>query len=351
VGVGSWVREKVVGDRLYGENERLLTSGEEKLIRNVFQTAQLPRMSWIRIRDGLSPTGTAITIRDDNDYSIMVGPDLYDGDMSKAGRATLIHEMTHVWQWYHGYLTKAHALSAHAHAGIRRKLGYYDDLYDYNIFTDTWDDMGFEGQAQLVEEWFWDGLHGNGNWDRHGEDEDKRFCFIKRVLYDDDASARKLNIHQLCQKSVYDVPETPTGPQHISQQDDSFVRIPGDMLFDFNQPLPGHFELKPGADTALKRAATTILQGASATRRFRRLMINGHTDSKGDAQYNMALSERRAEAVARWFSSSGSIPRSVITVQGFGLSQPIAPNKKRDGSDNPAGRAQNRRVELYVINS
>ena len=346
----NWLREKIMGGKLYGDNERLLTSGEEKLIRDVFKRASLPPMSWIRIRDGLSPTGTAITIRDGNDFSIMVGPTLFDGDLSTDSRSTLVHEMTHVWQWHHGMLTKAHALTAHAHAGIRRKAGYYDDLYDYNIFTDTWEDMGFEGQAQLVEDWFVDGIKPLGKWDRHEEDEDMRFCFIKRVIYDDDASARKLNIYQLCEKSVIDIQEASPAP-HINQSDDSLVQIPGDLLFDFNQPPPGRFDLKPGADTALKQAATTILRSASATRRQSRVLINGHTDSKGDASYNMDLSVRRAEAVARWFSSNGYLPRSVISVQGFGLSQPVAPNKKRDGSDDPVGRAKNRRVEIYVTNT
>jgi outer membrane protein OmpA-like peptidoglycan-associated protein len=340
-GASKWVQNKL-GGSLYGPRDRLLTWAEENLIRTVFQNATLPRMSQIFIRDGLSPTGTPITIRDGDDYSIMVGPYLFDNDVADKDPSTLAHEMTHVWQWYHGTLSKAHALTAHTHAGIRRKLGYYDALYDYDILADTWDDMGFEGQAQLVEDWFSAGMGG--------EDKDKRYCFVKRVLYDGDAGARKQSIHQLCEKAVIDLPPEPI-PQRITSNDDSFVRIPGDVLFDFDKPLPGHFDLKAGADVALRQVATTILKSASATRRLNRVFINGHTDSKGGPAYNQPLSERRAEAVARWFSSHPpGIPRSVITVQGFGQSQPVAPNNKPDGSDDPVGRAKNRRVDIYIRN-
>ncbi len=76
--------------------------------------------------------------------------------------------------------------------------------------------------------------------------------------------------------------------------------------------------------------------------------IAGFTDSKGKAAYNKTLSKRRAEAVANYLVSKG-INRSRMKVVGYGKEKPIAPNKNADGSDNPEGRAKNRRTEIVII--
>jgi OOP family OmpA-OmpF porin len=67
--------------------------------------------------------------------------------------------------------------------------------------------------------------------------------------------------------------------------------------------------------------------------------VEGYTDSVGDADYNMGLSQRRAESVSNYLSSHGVSP-SRLHPKGFGESQPIADN----GTDD--GRELNRRVEL-----
>jgi OOP family OmpA-OmpF porin len=77
------------------------------------------------------------------------------------------------------------------------------------------------------------------------------------------------------------------------------------------------------------------------------IRLEGHTDSKGSASYNQRLSQQRADAVKRYLTQHG-IDASRMTTQGFGESQPIAPNTNPDGSDNPDGRAKNRRTELEV---
>src|SRR3712207_8320736 len=57
---------------------------------------------------------------------------------------------------------------------------------------------------------------------------------------------------------------------------------------------------------------------------------------------NMSLSQKRAEAVAQWFFRRGHLKPSMVSAEGFGKANPIAPNTS------PAGRAKNRRVEIYL---
>lgn len=76
--------------------------------------------------------------------------------------------------------------------------------------------------------------------------------------------------------------------------------------------------------------------------------IEGHTDSIGSASYNLDLSQRRAQSVKRYLVEHGIDPGR-LTTEGYGETKPVAPNNNPDGSDNPAGRAKNRRVELHVV--
>jgi outer membrane protein OmpA-like peptidoglycan-associated protein len=69
--------------------------------------------------------------------------------------------------------------------------------------------------------------------------------------------------------------------------------------------------------------------------------VYGHTDSTGDDTYNYNLSQRRALAVANYLSSQGVDSRR-FAVTGFGETRPVADNSS------PAGRAQNRRVEIQL---
>ena len=76
--------------------------------------------------------------------------------------------------------------------------------------------------------------------------------------------------------------------------------------------------------------------------------IGSHTDSKGTDSYNEKLSQRRAESVVNYLIENG-IDKSRLRAKGYGESVPIAPNVNEDGSDNPIGRAKNRRTEFRVI--
>jgi len=70
--------------------------------------------------------------------------------------------------------------------------------------------------------------------------------------------------------------------------------------------------------------------------------VQGFTDKTGGAEYNAALSERRAEAVARYLTTEHKIPVRSISMLGEGYAAPIADDKTRDG------RKQNRRVEVRL---
>ncbi len=76
--------------------------------------------------------------------------------------------------------------------------------------------------------------------------------------------------------------------------------------------------------------------------------ISSHTDSKGTEEYNMELSQKRAESVVNYLISKGISPDR-LKAKGYGESQPIAPNTFPDGRDNPEGRQKNRRTEFRVI--
>jgi outer membrane protein OmpA-like peptidoglycan-associated protein len=104
-----------------------------------------------------------------------------------------------------------------------------------------------------------------------------------------------------------------------------------DVLFD-----TGSATLKPATREKLARVAGILLSQPEL-----KLQIEGHTDSVGEEFYNQRLSENRAASVRAYLVSQG-IASSAVGTAGFGESQPVASN------DTPAGRQQNRRVELIV---
>lgn len=108
----------------------------------------------------------------------------------------------------------------------------------------------------------------------------------------------------------------------------------------------GEAELNQTATQKLIEIAETIRQHDKII-----VFINGYTDNKGKQSYNLRLSEARAEAVKQWLVSNQGILENIIISKGLGDANPIASNTLPDGSDNPDGRAKNRRVEIIVENS
>ncbi|HEX4887763.1 MAG TPA: OmpA family protein, partial [Luteibaculaceae bacterium] len=76
--------------------------------------------------------------------------------------------------------------------------------------------------------------------------------------------------------------------------------------------------------------------------------IGSHTDALGKDDYNLNLSQRRAQSVVDYLISKG-IKKDRLIAKGYGETQPIAPNANADGSDNPDGRQRNRRTEFKIV--
>ena len=127
---------------------------------------------------------------------------------------------------------------------------------------------------------------------------------------------------------------TADGPGRATGTKRTVIRLPGDVLFAF-----GSAELTPAAREAIA-AVDDEIGGGTGT-----VTIEGHTDAIGSDADNQALSERRAAAVRGALEAALGSGYQYTSV-GFGETRPVAPNTKPDGSDDPDGRALNRRVEI-----
>lgn len=126
------------------------------------------------------------------------------------------------------------------------------------------------------------------------------------------------------------------GSERVAQSgEQTTVTFSDEVLFEFDRA-----DLKPQAQSRLDELAAELNELGPRT-----VAITGHTDSRGETAYNQDLSERRAESVRSALADrlSGDSSFDVI---GKGETEPIAPNENEDGSDNPEGRALNRRVEV-----
>jgi outer membrane protein OmpA-like peptidoglycan-associated protein len=111
------------------------------------------------------------------------------------------------------------------------------------------------------------------------------------------------------------------------------LTLGGDVLFKTGQAT-----VSPGAQAQLDRIAQFLTENPD-----REVVVDGHTDSTGSAMTNQALSEKRAAAVGGYLATRG-VDAGRIATRGLGASLPLAPN------DTAAGRQQNRRVEITILN-
>lgn len=115
------------------------------------------------------------------------------------------------------------------------------------------------------------------------------------------------------------------------QGDQLLLTMPNKITFDTNSSA-----LKSGFIHTLNDISEVLNYYNKTT-----IKVIGHTDSSGTAAYNQTLSEKRASAVANRLRSNG-VSGQRLYVVGAGEGQPIASN------DSPAGKAQNRRVEIKI---
>lgn len=109
------------------------------------------------------------------------------------------------------------------------------------------------------------------------------------------------------------------------------ITLSGSVLFRTNRA-----ELLPGAQTRLNDVADALMAGKERT-----VVVEGHTDSRGSRDANLALSQRRADAVRAHLITRG-YPSEKIQARGIGRDRPVAENNTAEG------RANNRRVEIVV---
>lgn len=136
-------------------------------------------------------------------------------------------------------------------------------------------------------------------------------------------------------KVVLDVPDlTPPEEVALTVEDDEIkIQVPDDLLFDFDDS-----QLKSNAKETLDGIIDDLQELADGTV----IHINGHTDNVGDSDYNMDLSEQRAQSVWEYVKKHGDIDHLDIHIQGYGETKPIESN------EDEKGRSQNRRVEIVI---
>jgi outer membrane protein OmpA-like peptidoglycan-associated protein len=333
---------------------RSLKPTEIELARKVFGN-NMPAWSQIGITDGLGSGDTVWThtrelvpFLPDSTYQYFIN----FGDASQVDLSVdsvslsryvsgygadevddvFMHEMTHIWQYSR---TGANWASIAARCVYAQKAGAGYKFQE----GDPWSDYNLEQQASIVEAWN----------RRDRKEDDVLYPYIYYIVngagrknwnFTDKWWGSEANLAQLQVMLDSERVKLPDDTGHAVQswsKDDSFlVVMNGDVLFEF-----GKADLKPTADPVLQKA-WTMIQGNP---RRQKVFINGHTDSVGNDAVNQPLSEKRAQAVADWFTRRGYLTAAVISVQGFGKTQPIAPNTTAEG------RAKNRRVEIYLRNS
>ena len=132
--------------------------------------------------------------------------------------------------------------------------------------------------------------------------------------------------------SIDQCPNTPKG----DQVDSVGCTIKDEIKLQGVNFATGSAELIPTSDFVLSYAVSSLKKNPSLV-----IEVDGHTDSVGSAQKNLALSQARAESVMQYLKQHGVT--NTMTAKGYGKDRPIADNRTSDG------RLQNRRVSLKIV--
>jgi outer membrane protein OmpA-like peptidoglycan-associated protein len=123
-----------------------------------------------------------------------------------------------------------------------------------------------------------------------------------------------------------------TGVSVTRQGDNLILNMPGDITFASNQS-----DIKPGFYDVLNSVVLVLKEFEKTS-----IHVTGYTDSTGSLEYNITLSEKRAQSVTSYLQAQQIHPARLVT-HGKGPQNPVASN------DTVAGRARNRRVELMLV--
>ena len=137
---------------------------------------------------------------------------------------------------------------------------------------------------------------------------------------------------QIGQMSTFDINVASEQEIYTALYRDGSVAISGGILFAFDSAT-----VNPGAEAIVDK-----IVGMMEDHPTLELAVVGYTDNTGDFKYNLGLSKRRADAIVNLLVKDG-IARNRLAGVGVGPLNPIAPNTTE------AGRAENRRVELVII--
>lgn len=126
-------------------------------------------------------------------------------------------------------------------------------------------------------------------------------------------------------------PKEPEPKPRVEVRDNK-IEIHEKIQFDYNKAT-----IKPVSHSLLDEVVDVIKKHPH----IKKIRVEGHASSEGDAEYNLKLSDRRAKSVKDYLVEHG-IPDNALTSQGYGATRPIADN------DTEAGREKNRRVEFNI---
>ena len=119
------------------------------------------------------------------------------------------------------------------------------------------------------------------------------------------------------------------------------IYLPTMFLFEFDKSV-----ISDDAKKQLHEVGKLLSSDFAMTRH---VTVEGHADAVGTKSYNRALSDKRAQAVLEELIVAG-VKSDRLTKRVFGEDKPLEPNRRPDGTDNPEGRAKNRRVALLIEN-
>lgn len=128
------------------------------------------------------------------------------------------------------------------------------------------------------------------------------------------------------------VGEAPQEPVVVIEE--GTLQIPDQIYFEFDS---AKLELRSRA------ALDGVAEVLNAHLDFPVIRVEGHTDWRGPAEYNLRLSQRRAESVVRYLVTEGGVSKLRLVAEGYGETRPLVPDAKTEED-----LARNRRVEFHV---